>query len=297
MKILQSGSPKCGNFWLYKIIQQVLKRSGGDTGSFIEQHPVYPLAQTWDLNFPEQCRIDVLEITDLQCRYRISSVFNMPIDDIEAYIAQTNHVWTHSPVCQRSEEVFRLFDKKIYIIRDPRDRALSAAKYYCSDYMQKYFPQPETDPDQFLKKNFARLMQEWVWHVWDHLRLSQSHHIHVAFYEGFNTNFQQELTRLLDYLDVELPDIQKAELKHSTSFESLKEANPKHVKKGKSGHWVEKLTEKQIEEAKIIAGPLIEYLGYPLQKHESPRLNRNYAFGDLDKLKQDIHSAHEVLQS
>lgn len=297
MKMLQSGSPKSGNFWLYKIIQQILKRSGRSTLSFIEQHPVYPLAKTWDLNFPEQCRIDVLEITDLQYRYRISSVFNMPIDDIEAYIAGTNHVWTHSPVCQRSEEAFRRFDKIIYIIRDPRDRALSAAKYYTSDYMRKYFPQPESDPQQFLEKNFTRLMQEWVWHVWDHLRLSATLDIHITFFEGFNTNFQQELTMLLEYLRVKLPDIHKAELAQSTSFESMKEESPKHVKKGKSGHWRDKLSEEQMDEAAAIAGPLMQYLGYPLEKHEDIRLNRVHNASNFERLKQQIKESQKALNS
>src|SRR5690554_1785514 len=164
MKILQSGVPKCGNFWLYQIIQKTLQRAGRPSFSYIEGHPIYELAKTWDLNFPDQAKIDVLEITDLQLSYRISSIFRMPIADFPEYLSKTNHVWTHSPVCKRSGDVFRQMDKIIYIIRDPRDRAISAARYYCSDYMLKYFPQEEGDLTQFLSKNFDRLMEEWVWH-------------------------------------------------------------------------------------------------------------------------------------
>ena len=75
MHILQGGAPKCGNFWLYQIIQQVLARSGHDTTSFIQQQPIYALARDWDLNYPDQAKIDVLEITDLQFSYRISSIY------------------------------------------------------------------------------------------------------------------------------------------------------------------------------------------------------------------------------
>ena len=149
MKILQGGVPKCGNFWLYQIIQQLLTRTGYDTTSFIRTQPIYELAKTWDLNYPSQASIDVLDVTDLQYSYRISSIFRMPIEDISAYVSRTNHVWTHSPICKRSGELLNLFDNKVYIVRDPRDRAISAAKYYTSDYMLKYYPQPEKNPERY----------------------------------------------------------------------------------------------------------------------------------------------------
>jgi len=262
MKILQGGVPKCGNFWLYEIIQKILYQSGANTSSYIEKHPIYPIAKTWDLNFPGQARIDVLEITDLQCNYRISSIFKMPILDLRAYIEQTNHVWTHSPICKRSREVFNLFDKKVYIIRDPRDRALSAAKYYCSDYMLKYFPQEEKDPEVFLKKNFDQLMHEWVWHVWDHLRLSHSLGIHIIFYENLISNFQLELQGLTDYLELDLEKYFKEELEKEVSFSNMKKQNPKHLKTGTSGYWKSSLNNEQIEKAEVIAGPLLQFLHY-----------------------------------
>ena len=295
MKILQGGVPKCGNFWLYQIIQQILKRSGRDYSSFIEKQPIYGLAEEWELNFPEQARIDVLEITDLQDRYRISSIFNMPIEDIEAYVRQTNHVWTHSPICKRSGEVFELFDKKIYIIRDPRDRALSAAKYYCSPYMLKHFPQPEKDPESFLLKNFEKLMHEWVWHVWDHLRLAKQYDIHVVFFEGFNSRFQEELKRLLTYLGIELNEGQKKELEEAVSFKTLQKKNPKHLKKGDSGYWVEQLNDEQMEKANIIAAPLLRYLGYPTRRGETTKCYYPQLEGDYDQLKQEVIASQQPL--
>ena len=58
MKILQIGFPKSGNFWLYQILEQVLTSTGRNSKSFIQQHPVNPLAKTWELNYPEQADID-----------------------------------------------------------------------------------------------------------------------------------------------------------------------------------------------------------------------------------------------
>lgn len=295
MKILQGGVPKCGNFWLYQIIQQVLTRTGHETTSFIQQHPIYELAKSWELNYPSQASIDVLEITDLQYSYRISSIFRMPVEDIQSYLSQTNHVWTHSPICKRSGELLDLFGKKVYIVRDPRDRAISAAKYYCSDYMLKYYPQEEKDPQRFLEKNFEKLMLEWVWHVYDHLHLSHQYNIHIAFYEGFLLDFQAELGRLLEYLGVDLNQNQRVELQEAMSFATLKSKNPKHLKKGQSGYWMDQLTAEQMEKADVIAGPLIRFLQYPEQKGQNMTFSPEPAHQDFEQLKQDIISSQQVL--
>lgn len=293
MKILQSGAPKCGNFWLYQIIQKTLQQTGKPSYSHIEQHPIYPLAKTWDLNFPDQAKIDVLDIADLQLSYRISSIFQMPILDLPDYLSKTNHIWTHSPVCKRSGEVFRQMDKIIYIIRDPRDRAISAAKFYCSDYMLKYFPQEEADPRRFLFKNFDRLMNEWIWHVWDHLRLSNKYHIHVTFYENWLDDFHNELQALLDYLGLPLNDKQKVLMEDALSFDTLKERNPNHLRKGRSGYWLDVLTEAQVARAETIAGPLMDFLHYGLG---APSFNKAEASPEtFEDIKQQLIQNQKVI--
>lgn len=291
MKIIQGGAPKCGNFWLYQIIEQILNRTGKDTTSFIEQHPISDLAKTWDLNYPSQASIDVIDITDLQTSYRISSIFKKPLENMQQYVSKTNHVWTHSPICNRSEEVFSHFDKIVYIIRDPRDRAISAAKYYCSDYMLKYFPQEEKNPEKFLNKNFDNLMREWVWHVFDYLRLSQKLNIKITFFEGFLFDFNKELLELLDYLELYLNENEQEELKSAVSFNKLKKENPKHLRKGKAGSWTEVLTNEQKEKSQIITGPLLNFLGYNSEEKQ-PEFNNSVDFEDL---KQAIINSQKSL--
>ncbi len=292
MKILQIGVPKSGNFWLYQIIQQILKFSGNHQKSFIRQHPIHILAKDWDLNFPEQANIDVIDITDLQVTYRISSIFKMPIEDFSSYASKTPHVWTHSPVCKKTGDIFSYFDKKICIIRDPRDVVLSAARYYCSDYMLKYFPQPETRPEAFLQKNFEKLMHEWVWHVWDHLRLQEKHRLHLCYFEGFLKDFQKELSLLLDYLKIDLSTEQRKNLEEAVSFQSLKKENPKHVKKGTSRQWTERLSASQKQKARQIAGPLLDYLGYN-QENPSEFFPRKTSSEDMLELKKKLIKSNE----
>lgn len=295
MKILQGGAPKCGNFWLYQILQQLLSKSGAGTASFIQRHPIFNLAKTWELNYPSQASIDVLDVTDLQYSYRISSIFRMPVENIMDYVAQADHVWTHSPVCKRSGELFELFDKKVYIIRDPRDRAISASKYYTSPYMLKYYPQEEQNADRYLEKHFDALMLEWVWHVFDHLRLSKQFNIHIAFYEGFLFDFQKELARMLNYLDLDLNEEERQELQEAMSFKTLQKDNPKHLKKGQAGYWMDKLSEEQVERAVVLAGPLIRFLGYPESTNQPMSYEVNPPHQDFEQLKQEIIQAQAVL--
>ncbi|MFB9862798.1 sulfotransferase domain-containing protein [Rufibacter immobilis] len=295
MHILQGGAPKCGNFWLYQIIQAILQRTGQPHQSFIQRHAIYQLAKDWDLNYPSQASIDVLDITDLQYSYRISSIFRMPVEDIEDYVRQTNHVWTHSPICQRSGELLNLFDKKVYIIRDPRDRAISAAKYYCSDYMLKYYPQEIRDPQQYLAQHFDALLQEWVWHVFDHLRLRQEYNLHITLYEAFLLDFRQELNHLLAYLSLELDERQQEELEVAMSFATLKQKNPKHLKKGQAGYWMEQLTPEQVERAQVIAGPLLRYLNYPTSAGGPMTYAPTLADVDFEELKQEIIASQQPL--
>ena len=294
MTLLQSGFPKSGNFWLYQILQQVLSRSGNPSKSFIEQHPIQELAKNWELNYPGQSKIDVLEITDLQVSYRISSIFQMPVENLEEYLEKTNHVWTHSPICKRSHETFSFFNKKVYIIRDPRDMLISASKYYCSEYMLKYFPQEETDPERFLQKNFDRLLFDWVWHVWDHLRLRKDLDIHICFFEGFLLDFQREISLLLKYLGIDLNQSEKQDLEKAVSFQTMKKKNPKHLKKGAAGYWMDQLSPPQIAKAEIIAGPLLEFLKYP-KKGEGMKFSRNFSTTDFEKLKEQIIESQEPL--
>lgn len=292
MKILQIGYPKSGNFWLYQILEQLLEMTGKSTKSFIQQHPIHELARGWDLNFPEQADIDVLDITDLQTTYRISSIFKMPVEDLDEYLQKTNHVWTHSPVCKRSEEIFSHFGKKIYIIRDPRDVLLSASRYFCSDYMLKYFPQEESEPQAFLEKNFEKILKQWSWHVWDHLRLQEKSELHICYYEGFLNDFQQEFSRLLEYLNLRLTEDEKQKLEEAVSFSHLKKKNPKHLKKGSQGQWRNGLSEEQQAKANAIAEPLLTYLGYD---EETTDFRRNFPSEAAAELKEQIIASQQIL--
>jgi len=282
MKIIQIGAAKSGNYWLYNILQNILNRSGTQYTSYIESQPIHSIAKSWDLSYKEQADIDVLDIEPNQYYYRISSIYRMPIDDIDAYLDQTNHVWSHSAFCGKSRHVFKKFDKIVYLIRDPRDRAISAAKFRYTAYGQKYYAPNESDPESWLDNRFEKLISGWVSHVEGYLQHRKDLNIHVVFYERFLHTFDQEFSNLLNYLDLEVNSKAYESIKEKVQFASMKSENPQHVRKGNSGYWIRSLTDRQKKKAVRFAGPMLKYLGYQLNESSE----KEY----LPEVPRDVHS-------
>lgn len=266
--ILQAGIAKSGNFWLYRILQDIIHYAGLPQRSFIQQQPIYAIAQTWPLSTEEQAGVDVMDIEPHGCFYRISSVFRMPIDDLDAYIAQCSHVWTHSAFCAFSNEVLPKFDKVVYIIRDPRDVAISMSRFIFTDYMRRYNPHGERDPDTFLDKTLALRMKVWAEHVGGYLKARERLNIHVVFYERLRHDFEAELQHLLAYLGIALGEEDIARIRQDVDFAAMHSANPQHVRKGEAGQWRQVLSQRQQRRARRVAGPMLRLLGYPLRAEE-----------------------------
>lgn len=262
MRILQTGEAKSGNLWLYKILQNIIHCAGLENPSFIQNHPIHDLAKTWDLSYKEQADIDVLDIEPHQCFYRISSVFRMPIEDIDDYIHQCSHVWTHSLFCERSLSVLPKFDKVVYIIRDPRDVAISRSRFAFTPYMLKYYPHGVTDPDSFLELSLDGTVRRWVQHVGGYLKHKDDLHIYVVFYERLLRSFDTELSHLLRYLDIKLDEKAIDHIKREVDFTTMKTENPDHVRRGRSGEWAQLFTDEQKRQVVSIAGPMLKLLNY-----------------------------------
>ena len=295
MNILQASSPKSGSYWLYKILNLILEKGGYPLHSFIQQQPIFREAQNWKLSYREQASVDMMDIEDDGFFYRISSAWRQAIPDINEYARSCSQAWTHSTFCQKSPEVFPLFDKIVYIVRDPRDRALSAARFALTPYMQQFYPTSYSSEEEYLQEEYETLLRRWIWHVSNYLYQQEEFGIKVVFYERLLENFEEELSLLLDYLGVHLTPRQQQEIAAEVSFSGMKKTAPGHVKKGKRGKWVTRLNKDQKEKAAEIAGPLMEILSYPLNE-ESPE-NQPLPFfhnsgQDKRKLKEIIRNTH-----
>lgn len=287
MNLLQISAPKSGSYWLYTILKQILQKKGLPLSSFIQRQPVYQQAKHWKLSFQEQAGIDMVDIEDEGLYYRISSAYRQPVFKPEEYATACSLAWTHSAFCSRSFDILPLFNKRIYIVRDPRDRALSAARFAFTPYMQQYYPSSYKSPEAYLQGEYERLLEQWMWHVGNYLLRQETLDIHFVFYERLLYNFQEELQSLLAYLNLPLSLQQQQDIKEAVSFTSMKESSPGHVQKGKYGKWTAKLSGRQKERAIEEVGPMLQLFSYPLEmESEEPLLPSLPAQGDRKALGQ-----------
>lgn len=268
MNILQISAPKSGSYWLHTILLQILQKKGLPTHSFIQEQDIYQSVKDTDLSFEGQAGVDMMDIEDDGCYYRISSIFREKIDNPATYAKKTSLAWTHSTLCTTSFNVFSLFDKKICIVRDPRDRALSSARFAFTPYMQKHYPSPYSSPEEFMEKEYERLLERWVWFVGNYLLHKEELDIHFVFYERLLHDFSNELGFLLSYLDISLSQKEQQKIAEAVTFSSMKSKSPKHLNKGKYGKWAQQLDEHQKELAIEKAGDIMQWLNYPLDLAE-----------------------------
>jgi aryl sulfotransferase len=266
MKILQIGKAKSGNYWLYNILRRVCESADVQLTSFIKNQPIYEEAKNWCLSFKDKAEIDVLDITKKGCYYRISSGFIQPILDIDDYIDKASLVWSHSTLCNFSNVVLPKFDKIVYIIRDPRDVAISASKFAFTPYMKKYYPSSEKSPESYLNNILYLEVMDWILHVGRYIKHKDDLNIHVIFYERLLNQFSEELRALLEYLEFNLDQKSIDAIQKSVSFKNMSKENSNHVRRGDSQQWVEILTDNQKRRVNQIAKPMLELLNYPTEE-------------------------------
>lgn len=266
MAILQAGVPKSGNYWLYNIIESVAKQAEIEHRSFIQNHHIHEVAQTWDLGFAGQSDIDFLHLGAKDCYFRISAVFREQILDVEDYISQCSHVWTHSPIANNySLEVLSKFKNIVYIIRDPRDIAISYSHFAFTPHkLNNHPPHYEKNPACYLDRRLDEMLKRWVNDVGSYLKHQDTLQIYPIFYERLLHSFDTELIKMLAYLGIELDAQALKQIKDEVTFSSMKKQSPNHLRKGKSSQWKQKFTASQKERAEKIAGPMLALLNYPI---------------------------------
>lgn len=265
MNILQISAPKSGSYWLYTILLNILEKKGIKRRSFIQNTSCFQQAKHLKLSFKGQAGVDMVDIEEEGCFYRISSAFRKKIPDLEHYAGATNLAWTHSSFCTTSAKIFPLFDKKICIVRDPRDRALSAAKFAFTPYMKEFYPSSYSSSEEYFMEEYERLLDQWSWFIGNYLLQKQAHDIHFIFYEKLLFDFENELRSLLAYLEVSLSSAEQEEISSAVTFYKMKDKSPGHLQKGQAGKWVQQLTKFQKETALEKTGDLLQILRYPIE--------------------------------
>ena len=262
MIVLQAGVPKSGNLWLYQILERSLEEAGLERRRFITGHPIYPLARTWRLSYPEQAAVDVLDFEGGRVFCRISNRFREAVD-LDVYRARASHVWTHSEVHEADIPSFARFDRIVCIVRDPRDVALSMAHFAFTPYMIEHYPHSSPTPEAYLERHLVKIAKRWAQHVGGYLRARDRLPLNLVCYERLLADFATEYDRLLAFLGLELDAPTRQRVAASVSFAAMRASRPNHLRAGRSEGWRAALSPAQIAAVAAVAGPMLDLLGYP----------------------------------
>jgi aryl sulfotransferase len=258
--ILQAGFMKSGNFWLWTIIEECLKQAGVRRRSYIRNQPIYQLAKDWNLAFEGQAGIDFVSIKPDRVQCQIVPVFYWPVEDLGHYVKKTTHVWTHSPMHTESLPRFQAFPKVVYIIRDPRDVAVSYHRFANNKFHKWFFA---------TKAASIVAHQEWGIHILSFLIAQSSLKPHIIFYERLLTEWDQELDRLLAYLELDLGSKKRKAVRAATSFTAMQPKNNLHLAKGLAYGWVRELDAKQRAAFTDVHDTVLKLLEYPMTEAEA----------------------------
>ena len=153
----------------------------------------------------------------------------------------------------------------------------------------KYAPSEFLSKEAYLENNLKSRIRSWIRHVARHLKLNDI--IHFVFYERLLYDFDNEYSKLLDYLEINLSPEEIRSIKNNVSFKNMQKENPHHVYKGKYGQWTLELSKTQKKLAINIGKPLMNYLNYPLKDDKDfnpsnhlPSLPRTIDPAKLDKI-------------
>lgn len=268
---------------MYKIIQASIDIAGIQQKSFIQHHPVYPLAKEWELSYPEQADINMMDILYPACFFRISSIFRKRIENVQEYIDSNTHIWSHSDFCATSNQVFPMVDKIVYIIRDPRDVVLSKADFAFTPYMKKHYPTWHSSPAEYLEAESENIAGAWKSHVEGYLEQAGRHNIMILFYERLKQDFEQELILLLDYLGFSFSENERNRIARKTSTNRMRKESPQHVRKASHYKWIENMPAEITARITAVTKPVLKELGYPLDREKThlPEWNHRESAGSV----------------
>ncbi|MGA9498062.1 MAG: sulfotransferase domain-containing protein [Terriglobales bacterium] len=189
------------------------------------------------------------------------------------------------PRILKSHETFDVrFRKVIYLVRDPRDVAVSE---YHFDLKKRYI-EPDVTLEQFVKRFIAGETSSYgSW--WEHAASwIGARHGNPAFllvrYEDLLSDPLGETGKIAEFLGIQagrerlqaavdrssadrMRKLEKQQADQWTGTKNTRQEIP-FVRAAKSGGWKETLPSRSVEEIEVAWSPLLNFLGYPLQSPE-----------------------------
>lgn len=220
LRLLQTGVPRSGNYWVYTILQKLLTSAGVEVLRWITKQDLSRLQ--FQENFAGQLQVDALSLNPLREEYfwRVSSVHKEQITNLEEYLSTVTHLWTHAPCTEALRPITRERSHRIYILRDVRDVLVSASHFRGR--------KQNISPEEYLRRYLERDLRHWVDHVASYEGTSEE--FLWVRYEDLLADLAGQIRRLDAYLGLQNSPTDLEEITRQTSFEALQKKSPRHLR-------------------------------------------------------------------
>lgn len=252
MRLLQTGIPRSGNYWVYTIVQRLLQASGVEVSRWITRQDLSGLE--FQENFAGQRQVDALSLNPLTGEYfwRVSSVYKQPIVDLDKYLRAVTHLWTHAPYTEALRPITRERSHRLYVLRDLRDVLVSMSHFRGR--------KQGITPEAYLAAHLEADTRHWVDHVRSYEGASEE--FLWIRYEDLLRDLPGQVRRIQQYLGLALPTSALDTLVSAVEFDTLQRLSPRHLRTGVSGAGEFTLTPAQLQIIMRLAGEQLRTLAY-----------------------------------
>jgi hypothetical protein len=239
--ILSVGMPRAGSGWYYNLTKDLVIASGGiDARKIREKYPLKRL------------------LTEVNCNLGTLSFYRLIPVMLPLFFEPNYVIKLHAERRPLSDLLIQIgLIKPTYIYRDPRDALLSAYEY------------GQRMSNKGLKNDFTHLtsIEKAIEFMDFYVEVGQgwlaSNKALSLKYEDFKLNFDQEVSRLGNFLEIDLNDPRIKEVIESYRPDGKSQkAQGMHFVKGKIGRHLENFTADQLETCDRLFGDFLIQHGY-----------------------------------
>jgi hypothetical protein len=240
MIVLSVGMPRAGSGWHYNLIHDLMKTTG--------------CADARDIR--ERYRLQTI-LTEVNCNIGVLSARRLSRVALPALVGNTFVIKAHAGPTSASRLLQRMDLLRItYIYRDPRDAMLSAYDYG-QRALKKGSPNAFSHLTDFQKS--VDFIMEYI-HIWE--KWMNEKNVLIARYEDLLTNYDHEVTRLVEFLKLNGNKVEVQKMIDSYRPGVAEGQQGLHFFKGKIGRFRESYN---AEEQAVLGEklrPYLERMGY-----------------------------------
>lgn len=274
-RLLQSGHPRSGNTLLWKILSHI-QQERGVFRSFSSDSGFQQIKEFYEkekLIHQEDTQVDKFSIVDGTFSY----VY--PNEDIRfvrvdpaLFISASSLLFTHDTAdgCIDTP-LFDRIDARFYVCRDPRPVYVSLCHHSVRETVRRLLPSYELDSiEEIMARDdlTARWAERWKHHARSFLEHQDA--FELVRYESLIGNKRETIRRIAQKVDPQIGEHDIDRLVDSTmrvtSFQSMQEASPEHVRRGGLDTWKAELSSHAEQIIVEIAEPEMRALGYGLDE-------------------------------